>query len=322
MKPVGINRHDATRRGKLARGRKIHRDLTICKHVLIASPSGSRMSAPASYLAKEAALAQAGDADGARGEGALHGIPIAIKDIIDTHDMPTEHGSPIYKGAIPVLRCRLRGDAAASRRDHPRQDRHAGIRRGDARANRQPANLKHTPGGSSSGSAAAVADFMVPGRDRHANCRFDHPARPLIAAWSATCRRIRSAGARRQSAGRIARQSRHPDTLGCRRVRWSQMRSSDATRCARSRRRIAPRIGFCPSPHWPQAQDSTRGKSWKTRSRYCAARVRRRNGRIPCELRRCARCPLDNPRVRVRPRHGLRILRPRRQAQPEARRAC
>ena len=51
---------------------------------------------------RRAALAQAADADARPLSGALHGIPIAIKDIIDTHDMPTEHGSPIYKGSIPV----------------------------------------------------------------------------------------------------------------------------------------------------------------------------------------------------------------------------
>src|SRR5689334_2579205 len=34
--------------------------------------------------------------------GALHGVPVAIKDIIDTHDMPTEYGSPIYRGHRPA----------------------------------------------------------------------------------------------------------------------------------------------------------------------------------------------------------------------------
>ena len=91
------------------------------------------------HLAAQRALAQAADADARPLSGALHGIPIAIKDIIDPHDMPTEHGSPIYKGAIPVSRCSLRGYAPEGRRDHPRQDRHAGVCRGDARAYRQPA---------------------------------------------------------------------------------------------------------------------------------------------------------------------------------------
>ena len=51
------------------------------------------------------ALAQARAADGLRlsGQpiGALHGVPVAIKDIFDTADMPTEYGSPIYAGRTP-----------------------------------------------------------------------------------------------------------------------------------------------------------------------------------------------------------------------------
>ena len=89
------------------------------------------------HLAAQRALVQASDTDARPLSGALHGIPIAIKDIIDTHDMPTEHGSPIYKGSIPV------SDAACvamHRRDRPRQDRHTGVCRGDAWSHRQSAS--------------------------------------------------------------------------------------------------------------------------------------------------------------------------------------
>jgi amidase len=110
----------------------------------------------------ELALAQAHALDREPRRGALHGVPIGIKDVIDTFDMPTEMGSPIYRGYRPtadaacvaLLRragavilgktatCELAGMAPA--------------------ATTNPHNPAHTPGGSSSGSAAAVADVMVP----------------------------------------------------------------------------------------------------------------------------------------------------------------
>jgi amidase len=110
----------------------------------------------------DAALAQARAIDRSAGSGPLRGVPVAFKDVIDTFDMPTQYGSPIYEGHRPT------SDAACV----------ALVREGggivlgktvttefatrQARATRNPHNLEHTPGGSSSGSAAAVADFMVP----------------------------------------------------------------------------------------------------------------------------------------------------------------
>jgi Asp-tRNA(Asn)/Glu-tRNA(Gln) amidotransferase A subunit family amidase len=92
----------------------------------------------------------------------LFGVPVGVKDIFDTHDMPTEYGSPIYAGYRP------RADAAVVAVTR----RAGGTILGKTvtaefatfvpRATRNPLNLEHTPGGSSSGSAAAVADFMVP----------------------------------------------------------------------------------------------------------------------------------------------------------------
>jgi Asp-tRNA(Asn)/Glu-tRNA(Gln) amidotransferase A subunit family amidase len=118
------------------------------------------------FLDRERALAQAKAADEQRREGKgigqLHGVPIGIKDIIDTADMPTENGSAFFKGRQP------RHDAAAV----------AALRAAGAvvlgktvttelatltpSVTRNPVNPAHTPGGSSSGSAAAVASGMVP----------------------------------------------------------------------------------------------------------------------------------------------------------------
>ncbi len=109
-----------------------------------------------------AAIAEARARDrGPRG-GVLHGVPIAVKDVIDTADMPTEYGTPIYRGnrpicdAVCVSGAREQGAVVLGKavstelaNIHP-----AGTR--------NPRNLKHTPGGSSSGPAAAVADCMAP----------------------------------------------------------------------------------------------------------------------------------------------------------------
>src|SRR3989440_1724854 len=118
------------------------------------------------FLDQEHTLAQAHALDERKrsGEpiGPLHGVPVGIKDIIDTADMPTENGTVLHKGRAP------RADAAVV----------ASLRAAGAvilgktvttecayfspGKTRNPHNPEHTPGGSSSGSAAAVAASMVP----------------------------------------------------------------------------------------------------------------------------------------------------------------
>jgi Asp-tRNA(Asn)/Glu-tRNA(Gln) amidotransferase A subunit family amidase len=118
------------------------------------------------FLDEKHALAQARAADERKrsGEpiGPLHGVPVGLKDIIDTADMPTENGTVLHKGRTP------RSDAAVV----------ASLRAAGAvilgktvttecayfspGKTRNPHNPEHTPGGSSSGSAAAVAAGMVP----------------------------------------------------------------------------------------------------------------------------------------------------------------
>jgi len=92
----------------------------------------------------------------------LHGLPVGIKDIFDTADLPTQYGSPIYAGHRPKADAAL---VALIRRA-------GGLVLGktvttelaslEPAATRNPRNPAHTPGGSSSGSAAAVAAGMVP----------------------------------------------------------------------------------------------------------------------------------------------------------------
>jgi len=118
------------------------------------------------FLDEEHALAQARACDERKrsGEptGPLHGVPVGVKDIIDTADMPTENGTALHEGRTP------RDDAAVVR-----MLRAAGavilgktVTTECAYFNpgktRNPHNPEHTPGGSSSGSAAAVGAGMVP----------------------------------------------------------------------------------------------------------------------------------------------------------------
>ncbi len=94
--------------------------------------------------------------------GKLHGLPVGVKDVLDTGDMPTEYGSPIWQGWQPradaacVASARAAGAVVigktvttefATRKPGPTTNPH---------------NPGHTPGGSSSGSAAGVADFFFP----------------------------------------------------------------------------------------------------------------------------------------------------------------
>jgi Asp-tRNA(Asn)/Glu-tRNA(Gln) amidotransferase A subunit family amidase len=115
-----------------------------------------------SHLGGDAALAQARERDKAGKKTLLNGVPFGLKDIFDSADMPTTYGSPIYVG------CRPANDASAA--SLPRAA--GGVLLGKtvttefANAHPGPTTNPHdpgfSPGGSSSGSAAAVADFMVP----------------------------------------------------------------------------------------------------------------------------------------------------------------
>ncbi|NKB56074.1 MAG: amidase [Alphaproteobacteria bacterium] len=114
------------------------------------------------YFDRDAALAAARAADKGPSRGILHGVPFALKDIIDTADMPTGHGSPIYDGYRPgwdapcVAACR---DAGAILFGKTVSAEFAHVQPGPTR---NPYNPGHTPGGSSSGSAAVVGAGMVP----------------------------------------------------------------------------------------------------------------------------------------------------------------
>jgi Asp-tRNA(Asn)/Glu-tRNA(Gln) amidotransferase A subunit family amidase len=110
----------------------------------------------------ELALRAAKKLDQARERGPLHGVPIGVKDVIDTFDQPTQMGSPIYQGYRPAADAACVGltrEAGAVILGKTITCEFAGMQ---PNITANPHNTAHTPGGSSSGSGAAVADWMVP----------------------------------------------------------------------------------------------------------------------------------------------------------------
>ncbi|MGI9450867.1 MAG: amidase [Geminicoccaceae bacterium] len=118
------------------------------------------------FLDPDYARAQARIADAARKDGKplgpLHGVPVGVKDIIDTHDMPTESGTVLDEGrrpakdAVVVERLRAAGAILLGKTVTTELAYYAPSK------TRNPHDPSRTPGGSSSGSAAAVASHMAP----------------------------------------------------------------------------------------------------------------------------------------------------------------
>jgi len=114
------------------------------------------------FLDPALVIQQAKALDKGPARGPLHGVPVGMKDIIDTADMPTEYGSTIHAGYRPHM------DAACVALTRRAGALIMGKTVTTEFANRHPGKTVHpqdarrTPGGSSSGSAAAVGDLMVP----------------------------------------------------------------------------------------------------------------------------------------------------------------
>ena len=208
------------------------------------------------HLDPEAALAQARAADRAGRPGLLAGLPIGVKDVIDTADMPTRHGSPIYADNRPFA------DAACVA--HIR--RAGGVVLGKTVttefANRfpgatvNPHNPAHTPGGSSSGSAAGVADFHVPiGLGTQTGGSTIRPAAFCgIVGYKPSFGEFSRSG--------IKMQCHNLDTLGllCRSLDdVALMRAVliDMPPRPVNRSAGAPRIGLCRTPGWDAADAAT-----------------------------------------------------------------
>ena len=206
------------------------------------------------HLDREEVLAAAVAHDGA---GAMHGVPVGVKDIVDTVDAPTTYGSPIYRDHWPGM------DAVCVNRIHAA----GGIVLGKTVTTefaarypgrtRNPHDVRHSPGGSSSGSAAAVADCMLPlGIGTQTAGSVIRPASFCgVYGYKATFGLLSFAG--------IRHYAESVDTLGC---------------MARSVEDLAffrdvllgvepaplepfpgrPRLGLCRTHHWEEAEEATR----------------------------------------------------------------
>ena len=213
-------------------------------------------------LQPEAALARAQALDAGALQGPLHGLPLGVKDLFDTADLPTTFGSAVYAGHQPaadaasVALCREAGALVLGKTVttefayfHPG-------------ATRNPVNLAHTPGGSSSGSAAAVADHMLPLAlgTQTAGSIIRPAAYCGVVGYKPSWGRVSRAGVKSLSetldvVGGFGRSVRDVALLG--QVLTADRRLVDAVSAEVDGRSPAPRIGLCRTPLWDQVDADT-----------------------------------------------------------------
>ena len=204
------------------------------------------------HLDPVAAMAQARALDAGPWRGPLHGLPLGVKDLLDTADMPTAYGSAVYSGFRPaadaatVAMCR---EAGALLPGKTVSTEFAYFHPGPTR---NPHGLGHTPGGSSSGSAAAVADCMLPLAlgTQTAGSVIRPAAYCGVVGFKPSAHRVPRAG--------IKSLSETLDTVGTfgRSVEDAALLASVLMGDAGLREPLqgfAPRIGLCPTPDWAQA---------------------------------------------------------------------
>jgi len=207
------------------------------------------------------ALAQARALDAGPVRGLLHGLPLGVKDLFDTVDLPTAYGSPVYAhhrpaaDAASVALCREAGAVVLGKTV---TTEFAYFTPGPTL---NPHNALHTPGGSSSGSAAAVADHMVPLAlgTQTAGSIIRPAAYCGVVGYKPSLGRVASAGVKSLSptldvAGGFGRTVQDAALLGA-------VLTGDR-RLIESEAHGTLRIGLFQSPSWPQAELDTR-RAWE-----------------------------------------------------------
>jgi Asp-tRNA(Asn)/Glu-tRNA(Gln) amidotransferase A subunit family amidase len=232
----------------------------------------------------EHALRQARELDRGPVRGALHGVPIGVKDVIDTADLPTEMGSPIYKGHRPACDAAcvaLVRAAGAVILGKTVTCEFAGMSPGPTT---NPHNPAHTPGGSSSGSGAAVADFMVP-------AAFGTQTGGSVLRPAAYCGVVGykpTFNLFNRSGMKFAAESL--DTIGllARTIDDVELITAVLVGKTPARRTMdsAPRLGLCRTPHWDTAQSETMQAVDDAASRLAAAGASVREIVLPEEFSR------------------------------------
>jgi Asp-tRNA(Asn)/Glu-tRNA(Gln) amidotransferase A subunit family amidase len=208
------------------------------------------------YLDPERALAEARQRDRASVRGPLHGVPIGVKDLIDTHDMPTEYGSPIYRGHRPAADAACVALARAAGAVVIGKTVTTEFATFFPGKTTNPHNPAHTPGGSSSGSAAAVADGMVP-------LAFGTQTAGSVIRPASFCGVV----GYKPSFGTISRAGVKPlsdslDTVGVMARNVADAAFFAAVLSDRPGLRLgdaiaAPRVGFYRTPEWGEAEPDT-----------------------------------------------------------------
>jgi Asp-tRNA(Asn)/Glu-tRNA(Gln) amidotransferase A subunit family amidase len=228
------------------------------------------------FIDRKQALEQARALDRMPRRGPLHGVPFGIKDIIDTASLPTEYNSAIYRGhrpkadaacvtALKDAGCLILGKTETTEfaNNHPSRTLN-------------PHNPAHTPGGSSSGSAAAVADFMVP-------CALGTQTGGSVIRPAAYC----GAFAIKPSFGAINRAGVKPvaeslDTVGIfsRDAEDLGLALEVLSGIASSSPGGKPRVGVCRTPRWASADAATQANLEDAARRLAQAGARVK----PCDL--------------------------------------
>jgi amidase len=242
------------------------------------------------------ALHQARALDRATERGPLHGVPIGVKDIIDTFDQPTEMGSTIYNGHRPAADAACVGlvrAAGAVILGKTVTCEFAGMTPGITTNPHDPAR---TPGGSSSGSGAAVADFMVPAAfGTQTGGSVLRPAaycgvfgfKPTFGAFNR--RGVYPAAESLDTLGLIARSLDDIELLSA----VLELRAPSAP-VSLDR---PPRVGLCRTPLWKTAQPETVAAIEDAASRLGKAGAKVREVALPEEfsgLREAARETINN----------------------------
>ncbi len=208
----------------------------------------------------DAALAQARTLDAGPLRGLLHGLPLGVKDLIDSVDFPTSYGSPIYANHQPaadaavLALCKEQGAVLLGKTVSTE------LAYFSPGPTCNPHNLKHTPGGSSSGSVAAVADHMLALAlgTQTAGSIIRPAAFCGVVGYKPSLGRVTSAGVKSLSpsldvVGGFGRSVCDVGLLGA--------ALSGDLRLANLGEGAAVRIGLCPTPHWDQVDHDTR-QAW------------------------------------------------------------
>lgn len=238
------------------------------------------------HISPERVREQARTLDRGAIRGPLHGLTVGIKDVFDTRDMPTQGGSEAFRGHQPATDAAvialLRGAGAVMLGKTVTTE----LATFPPNGTRNPRNPEHTPGGSSSGSAAAVADCMVPFAT--ATQTLGSTIRPAgycgVAGYKPTYNLLPRRGVwpnaeSVDTVGLMARDVRDVAMLAAAAGRYPELAFDDPEASA------APVIGFCQTWEWERADTFMHSAFEACRRQLASSGARVREIRLPESFR-------------------------------------